>query len=138
MNWDYISGFFDADGSIMLTKNGGNEMPTIQLSFHNNDVKLITQIRDFILNETGVSGNISKKPPRKSNHNMAFDLKYSLRKALIVIAKIKSSQRAKKHKIDTCLKFYVAVTPRNGRYSERALAKKYAFYRLFYWSMPLS
>lgn len=138
MDWNYISGFFDADGSIMLVRSRANEHPTIHLSFHNNDLELLLDIKRFIKDATGIDGRMATKHPVKKTHKVAFDLKYYGQKALSIISHMLSIQKAKKHKIATCLKFYIVVTPRNGRYSERALARKHAFYRLFYWTMPLS
>ncbi len=138
MNWNYISGFFDADGSIMLVSNHTNEHPTIHLSFHNNDLELLLEIKRFIKDTISIDGRMATKHPAKPTHKVAFDLKYSGQKALSIISHMLSIQKAKKHKIATCLKFYIEVTPRNGRYSERTLARKHAFYRLFYWAMPLS
>lgn len=61
MNWKYISGFFDADGSITLTRNTKNSNKTIQVSFHNNELDILEKIKTFIFENLNVNGSISRK-----------------------------------------------------------------------------
>ena len=133
MNWNYINGFFDADGSICLTKNHSMGQKTIQLSFHNNDLNILECIRIFIKNELGINGTISIKLPKKANHNIAYDLSYLQQKAYKICDNLSCVHLLKKHKIATCLKYYNKVTPRNGKYNKQLLIKHQAFERLFYW-----
>jgi len=69
MDWNYVSGFFDADGSISLVRkySKGNANRTIQISFHNTELSILGEIRDFISSEIGVNGIISVKKPKKEN-----------------------------------------------------------------------
>ena len=69
MSWDYISGFFDADGSLTLTINKAQQFKTVQLSFHNNELSILEEIRQFIENELGIKGSIATKKPEKEAHN---------------------------------------------------------------------
>ena len=48
MNWEYISGFFDADGCITISKPTKNKNKTIQISFHNNEIEILENIKKSI------------------------------------------------------------------------------------------
>lgn len=132
MNWQYISGFFDADGSIGLYKQKSKNQKSAVLVFHNNDKELLEQIRSFIYHQTGVSGSLSTK--KSSTYQNSYDLQYLYRNAVEVCKHINSAHKEKNHKLAVLLQYYQAVTPRNGKYNERLLQKKRAFERLFYWS----
>lgn len=118
MNWNYIIGFFDADGSITLTRNKKNEMKTIQISFHNNEVCILDQIRYFIIKELNVMGTISRKNARKRTHQDSYDLKYSNKRAYDLLNKLKSIHPKKSHRIKLA-KQIQRYTPRNGKYTNK-------------------
>lgn len=61
MTWEYISGFFDADGSISAVRVHSNTNKTIQVSFHNNELRILEEIKSFIFSELGIIGSITKK-----------------------------------------------------------------------------
>ena len=62
MNWEYISGFFDADGSISAISTHKNRNRTIQLSFHNTEKSILEDIQRFILKDIGYNiSNISQQ-----------------------------------------------------------------------------
>lgn len=116
MNWDYISGFFDADGSItaIVTHAGCNKV--IQVSFHNNEINILDEIKQYIFDSIGIKGNISKKKVYKPNHNIQYELKYSYRNGLKVANKLTSIHPKKAHRI----KIYNLIqdkTNRNGKYT---------------------
>jgi len=48
MNWEYISGFFDADGHITLSAMNKGKNKTICVGFTNIDLKLLEDIKEFI------------------------------------------------------------------------------------------
>lgn len=135
MNWSYISGFFDADGSIMLMSQSKNAHKAIVITFHNNDLTLLKQINSFIFKELGVKGAFKTKPPKKETHSTAYDLRYVYDAALLICAKLSPIQKYKRHKIATALKYYKRVTIKNGKYNEKQLLSKKAFERLFYFSL---
>lgn len=134
MNWNYISGFFDADGSICFTKVRSSGMKTIQVSFHNNDRALLKSIRTFISSELGIVGIMSVKPAKKATHQTAYELKYVQQHAYKVCTKLTCVQAYKRHKVAVTVLYYNEVTPRNGKYNDRLLSFRKAFERLFYWS----
>jgi intein-encoded DNA endonuclease-like protein len=121
MNWNYISGFFDADGSITLSKPSNSKFKTVFISFHNNELAILEAIRDFIYKELQIKGVIVTKTPKKENHNIAYDLKYDfLEKTVMIIKKMKLLHPKKKHRIKMTLALH-AIVPRNGKYSSSML-----------------
>jgi len=117
MNWKYITGFFDADGSVTAVKHTKGTNKSLQLSFHNNEINILEEIRDFIYKDIGIIGNISLKKAKKENHQDAYDLKYAYRNALAVANKLTSIHPKKVHRI----KIYNLIqkaTKANGKYTE--------------------
>lgn len=123
MNWYYISGFFDADGSITTVKANQRCNKTLQISFHNNELSILESIRDYILEDITVSGSISKKRAKKESHSVGYDLKYTYQNAFKVSQKLMSIHPKKKHRIDIYEKIQES-TKRNGRYTEQELNER--------------
>lgn len=116
MNWNYITGFFDADGSITYIRPGKNRMKTLQISFHNNERVILDDIREFIFKELGYKGVICTKKPQKLTHGIQYELKYKYDQAYNVSLKLKTIHSKKKHRI----KIYSEIkklVKRNGKYS---------------------
>lgn len=131
MNWDYVSGFFDADGSVTLVNLSNSKNKTIQLSFHNNELSILNSIKTFIDSEIGCNGVISTKKPRKINHSVSFDLKYSYSSALDVANRISTIHPKKKHRIEIYQKIQ-EVTPRNGKYTDDLRKRRSELEELFW------
>lgn len=123
MNWDYITGFFDADGSITacVMHKGGNR--TIQVSFSNNEIDILNQIKDFIEKDIGIKGHISKKKTYSLNHNTPYELSYRYLNGLKVANKMLSIHPKKLHRIKI-YNLIQANTKRNGKYTEIELLKR--------------
>ncbi len=75
MNWSYISGFFDADGSIQLNRIHRNQLPSPVMTFHNNERVILELIKAFIYDELNVNGTIVTK--KKEGYADQFELRYS-------------------------------------------------------------
>lgn len=121
MNWDYITGFFDADGSICLVKASKNRKKSPQISFHNNELNILIEIQEFIQNELDIKGFISMKKKAKEHHSQQYDLKYEGFPKCIAIGKNLKSIHYKKIKRILLNDLIYAVTPRNGKYDEQTL-----------------
>lgn len=133
MNWQYISGFFDADGSITLVKEKSSyQFKNPKIDFTNVELSTLQEIQKYILDNIGIKGSISTKPPRKENHKISYALSYSYNGALEVIKMINSFHPKKKHRISVCLKYYKQVVPRNGKHSIKQIFRRTAFERLFF------
>lgn len=132
MNWQYISGFFDADGSVSLINANKNKLKALQISFHNNELSILQEIQSFIFNELNIKGAIIIKKAKKENHHDAYDLKYTYDNALILSSYLTSKHPKKQYRIFITLKYYKNLTPRNGKYTPKSLNRKLAFQRLFF------
>ena len=132
MNWDYITGFFDADGSITLSTYHKGANKTVQISFHNNELHILHEIRSFIEKETGIKGVITTKQPAKEVHQVAYDLKYVyFRTANRVLKHIHSIHPKKQHRIKISFELE-KITPRNGKYSILQAEQKVLLEKLFF------
>lgn len=132
MSWEYISGFFDADGSITLSvlSKGKNKTPV--LSFHNNEISILEDIKEFVLSELNVNGFIVHKKSKKETHNDSYSLSYKyFPKVIMLMSKLNIKHPKKKHRYEIILKLY-ELTKRNGKYSEEELTKKLDVENLFW------
>lgn len=133
MNIEYISGFFDADGSITLCKQKkSNKFRYPKIDITNNYIEILEQIQKFLI-EQGIVSHISTKPAKKENHNISYVLAAQRNHAIELCKLLKSKHPKKQHRINCITKYYKNVTPRNGKYSEKLSSKKEAFERLFFW-----
>jgi hypothetical protein len=124
MNWNYISGFFDADGYITMSRPHKNQNKTVYVGFTNIEESILVEIKDFILNNIGVKGSISKKSARKENHSDSYDLKYLYNNALKVIEMIDTHHPKKSHRKNIVIEQYKKLTPRNGKYTDEIKEKR--------------
>lgn len=128
---NYISGFFDADGSISIINNKSKyKIP--QISFHNTELIILENIQQYLYDNYNIKGYISKKPAKKINHKDSYDLKYVYNNAYNLCGILISFHPKKIHRINVINKFYKKVTPRNGKYSKSLKKRKLAFERLFF------
>lgn len=132
MNINYISGFFDADGSITLTCKSKNEFKSPQISFHNTEISILQEIQNYLFLNYNIKGYISTKKPIKENHSIAYDLKYTGNNSKILSKLLISIHPKKRHRLNCINKYYNIVTKRNGKYNIKELSKKLAFERLFF------
>lgn len=128
---DYISGFFDADGSITLSHNSNKLYRTPKLDFTNVELEPLQKIQDFF-KENGINMYISTKLPRKKSHSTSYTLSCSNNNAIKALEFINSLHPKKRHRINTILKYYKQVTMRNGKYTSKQHTRKIAFERLFF------
>ena len=83
MNWHYISGFIDADGSIILFKQSNRYYPRI--GFHNTCLEILVKIEEFILKKLNIKGTISHYLPKTDNGEVQYTLTYSSYKSVLPI-----------------------------------------------------
>jgi len=132
MNINYISGFFDADGSVSLLRKHSNEHRSLQISFHNTQLIILESIKKFLMEKYQLKGYISKKSARKENHSDSYDLTYTFNNALKLSILLITIHPKKIHRLNTSMKYYRKVTSKNGKYNSKQLSKKLAFERLFF------
>lgn len=132
MNWDYIIGFFDGEGSISLTRQSSNGNKTSQLSFCNNEIYVLEQIEAFIRKELNITGFIVTKRARKETHNTNYALQYNhLPKCLLIAKYLKSKHSIKSKRLRMLIQIN-EVTPRNGKYTKEQLIKRNQLIKEFY------
>lgn len=136
MNIEYISGFFDADGSITMCKNNrDNIFRSIKIDFTNTEKDILIKIKKY-LNSIDITCTITTKSISKENHNISFTLSIQGNQNCIKFCKLVSSKHPKKlHRINTVLKYHDKVTKRNGKYNEKEFTKRIAYERLFFCSI---
>ena len=67
MNWNYITGFFDADGYITFIKPSKNQHKTVVVGFTNTKRIILELIQEFIYQQTKQKGFICKKKTNQPN-----------------------------------------------------------------------
>ena len=132
MNWNYISGFFDADGYITMVSPNKGKNKTLYVGFTNVELNILEEIKDFIESEINVKGSISKKNSRQENHSDSYDLKYLYNNALKVIEQIDSHHPKKKHRKEIVIEQYLKLTPRNGKYTDDMKEKREKMVETFF------
>lgn len=74
MNWDYIAGFFDGEGNIMMIRHkpyqNGNTSMSILIRIYQKDKQILEEIRNFIS-----YGKIYKKSGIWGCHELSFSKK---------------------------------------------------------------
>lgn len=134
MTLDYISGFFDADGSITMSKNHSKcPYRALKIDFTNIKLEILLEIQQFLLKEHGLHLSLSTKPPRKDNHSESYVLSTSSNKVVYKLCTLITSYHPiKKHRINTILKYHNSVVKRNGKYNDREKMRRLAYERLFF------
>lgn len=131
MTWNYVSGFFDADGSITVSRDSVREQPHVVISFCNNERAVLDEIRIFIFKELKVKGFIIHKKPRKVTHSDNYELCYASTPKCLVIAQHLQSLHPKKMARLKLIPKVKELTPRNGKYSDELLEKRRALIEHF-------
>lgn len=135
MNIQYISGFFDADGSISLCKQYKNsKYKALKIDFTNTDKKILIDIQNY-LNNININSCLITKKVYKDNHSQSYCLSISNNHAVNLCKLLNSKHSKKRHRINCINKYYKSVTLRNGKYNNRQHKRKLAFERLFNWTL---
>lgn len=134
MNLQYISGFFDADGSITLCKQTSTDKyKSIKLDFTNTYPTILYEIKSYLWENYQIPTYISIKPSKKVNHAIGYALSTNSSQSSLKLCRILLSHHPKKrHRINTVLKYHDLVTQRNGKYNNKQIMRKLAYERLFF------
>jgi len=119
----YLAGFIDGEGTVTLTKKHKNENRQLAVTISNTE----RQILEFSLEVIG-AGKITNKRTSQPHHSPSFTYAIYNRQALGLLEQIKPYLRSYKLKrAKLILDNYIALTPRNGKYSEDLLQKRKSF-----------
>ena len=130
----YLAALIDGEGTITLfnaKSKKGNKYRRLALTISNDDYKML----EWTMKIVGV-GKITQK--RSCNRKYAVSYTYQLtsQQALDLITQIYPYLRTyKRERAQLVLGNYKKLTPRNGKYSEKILAKKEKFIKDFF-SIP--
>lgn len=117
----YLAGLIDGEGTITLTRAHKNQTPSPQISIANNSIEVLMWVRDKL----GV-GTTMMKLPRKPTHRVSYSWQISKAGACSrVLSLVHNFLILKKPQSKLILAKYKSVTPRNGKYTEELLAKKF-------------
>ncbi len=109
----YLAGLVDGEGTITLSRKHKNENRQLALSISNTERQLL----EFTLRAVG-AGKITRKRTAASHHTASFTYSIYNRQALALIRQLTPYLRSYKVKrAELILQNYLALTPRNGKYS---------------------
>jgi intein/homing endonuclease len=116
----YIAGFFDADGSIGVSRFHSNETKQLAVSFTNTDLNILEKIRDYFA-ERGVKGWIIKVKKREDHYLQGYQLAFYRNAAIQVMLDMGSFvlHHKKVERFKLFQKEYRPLIKRNGKYSEK-------------------
>jgi len=116
----YIAGIIDGEGTVTLTHKHRNENRQLAVSVSNTEKALL----DYVLETVGV-GKITAQRTSRAHHTPSFACAVYNRQALHLLEQIRPYLRTyKAERAGLILRDYLAVTPRNGRYTpEQELAR---------------
>lgn len=134
INDSYVSGFFDADGSITMSRNSKNaKYKTLKIDFTNTQLDTLLEIQKYLRDTYNLKLYIVTKPSKKDTWEESYSLTTSSNRICYRLCEIiKSHHPKKRHRINTILKYYNSVVKRNGKYNERENMRRLAFERLFF------
>jgi hypothetical protein len=68
MNWDYLAGFFDGEGSMLLTTDRAGERKSInvQVAFYQSDKNILLLIKEF-LGKNGIGCGVYAQSTRRAS-----------------------------------------------------------------------
>lgn len=122
----YLAGFIDGEGTVTLTRKHKNENRQLAVTISNTE----RQILEFCLKAIG-AGKITNKRTTKSHHTPSFTYAIYNRQALALLKQIEPYLRSYKVKrARLILENYIALTPRNGKYTEKMMIRRQAFEKL--------
>jgi len=119
----YIAGLIDGEGTVTLTRKHKNENRQLCVSISSTERDLL----EFVLSVTGV-GKITNKSVSKSHHTRSYAYAVYNRQALDLLeATVPHLKSYKRNRAELILRGYLALTPRNGKYTDELLAEKKLF-----------
>lgn len=124
----YIAGIIDGEGSIMLIKFHNHQFPAPCISISSTTLELLEYIKEKTDMGKIINKKVYKDYHKKSysyivTHNNAIRLLEIFEPYLVI--------KSKKIRAKLIINEYKSITPRNGRYSEKALKLKEKFYNKF-------
>jgi hypothetical protein len=122
-NAAYIAGLVDGEGTITLSRTHRNERRRLVVCISNNELPILR----FVLAAIG-AGKVTSKRRYQPRHGASYTYQVSSRQALDLLKQISPYLRSyKARRAQLIFKHYLALTPRNGKYSADAAAARTSF-----------
>jgi hypothetical protein len=119
----YLAGLIDGEGTVTLARLHRNENRRLVVSISNNDLVLLRFVRSAV-----GAGRITAKRTYSPRHSPAFTYQVSSRQALELLRQTAPFLRSyKAARAALAIADYVALTPRNGKYTPALRARRAAF-----------
>jgi hypothetical protein len=119
----YLAGLIDGEGSISLTRLHAGANRQLLLSISSTEQEWV----DWAMNRIG-AGKITRKRPGAPGHAPGLTYSIANRQALAVLRQVTPYLRSyKRQRAELVLDKYLAVTPRNGRYTDELRSARTAF-----------
>jgi hypothetical protein len=119
----YIAGLIDGEGTVTLSRLHANESRRLVVSIVSTEIELL----QFVLDQAG-AGKITRKRAYSDRHAVSFCYSVSSRQALSLLRQCLPYLKSYKRKrAELAIHEYLAVTPRNGKYTPTKLAKRSEF-----------
>jgi hypothetical protein len=111
----YLAGLVDGEGTVSLTRRHRGDERQLVVSISSTERELL----EYVLRIVG-AGRITSKRTYRAQHALSFTFSICNRQALDLLARIAPYMRGyKRERAQLVLDKYVALTPRNGRYTDR-------------------
>lgn len=119
----YIAGLIDGEGTITLTREHRSENRRLVVSIANTELALL----DFVRRAVG-AGRVTRKRVTSDAHTPSFAYRITSRQAVALLRQILPHLRScKARRAQLAVTRYIAVTPRNGRYTAELREERRAF-----------
>ena len=128
----YIAGLVDGEGTITLSRLHPNESRRLVVSIANTELVLL----EYVHRQVG-AGKITRKRASSERHTPSFCYSVAGRQALTLLRQIAPWLLSyKRGRAEIALDSYLAVTPRNGKYTAESQARRRSFERDFLAILP--
>ena len=119
----YLAGLIDGEGTITLSRRHANERRQLVVSV----VSTEREILEWVLAQVG-AGKMTRKRTVSDRHAPSFTYSIANRQALALLGDVEPFlQSYKRRRARLALDNYIAVTPRNGKYSAALDASRARF-----------
>lgn len=119
----YIAGLIGGEGTIALSRKHANENRQLVVTISNTEYPIL----DFVLHTVG-AGKITRKRSSRPQHQPGLTYAITNRQALDLLGQVHRFLRSyKRGRSALVLSSYVALTPRNGKYTSDLVEARTAF-----------
>jgi intein/homing endonuclease len=124
----YIAGLMDGEGTVSLSRRHKADQRQLVISISSTERELLEFVCQVL-----AAGRITSKRTYNAAHTPSFTFAICNRQALELLKQITPYLRGyKRHRAQLVLDNYVALTPRNGRYTESIKQRRNVFIEAFF------